>query len=119
MLKKYLRGLANCRSANNSTSLISLYITPGTQLGQTTTFLVKEYGKASQVKSRITRQGVEDAISSIQAKLKKYNKIPASGLCIFSGNVISDGGEKRICLDYVPHRPVNKSLYNCGSTFCL
>ena len=42
--------------------------------------LTEEVGKASNIKSRVTRQSVTDALSSAIEKLKIYNSYATKGL---------------------------------------
>ena len=51
------------------TELISLYIPDG-RIPDAQQLLRDEYGKASNIKSRVTRQSVESAIKSCQERLK-------------------------------------------------
>jgi len=80
--------------------------------------LAEEVGKASNIKSRVTRQNVTDALTSTLEKLKLYNKTPPNGLVLFCGLVQQeDGGEKMIKVDLEPFKPINTTLYKCDSVF--
>lgn len=80
--------------------------------------LVEEVGKASNIKSRVTRQNVTDALTCTIEKLKLYNKLPPNGLVIYCGLVqMEDGGEKMVKIDLEPFKPINTSLYKCDSVF--
>ena len=59
------------------------------------------------------------AITSVQQRIKLYNKTPPNGLIIYCGTVVSEetGKEKKINFDLEPFRPVNKSLYLCDNKF--
>jgi peptide chain release factor subunit 1 len=77
-----------------------------------------ELGTASNIKNRVNRLSVLSAITSAQQKLKLYNKVPNNGLVIYCGTVITeDGKEKKVNIDFEPHKPVNTSLYLCDSRF--
>ena len=80
--------------------------------------LVDEVGKATNIKSRVTRQNVIDALTSTMEKLRLYNKTPLNGLVIFCGLVqMPTGGEKMIKIDLEPFKPINTSLYRCDNIF--
>ena len=77
-----------------------------------------EIGKASNIKSRVTRQHVTDALTSAIEKLRLYNKTPKNGLVIYCGLVqFPQGGEKMIKIDLEPFKPINTSLYRCDNIF--
>ena len=77
-----------------------------------------EIGKASNIKSRVTRQHVTDALTSSIEKLRLYNKTPKNGLVIYCGLVqMPQGGEKMIKIDLEPFKPINTSLYRCDNIF--
>ena len=58
----------------NGTSMISLIIPPRDQIPRIAKMLADEYGTASNIKSRVNRLSVLSAITSVQARLKLYNK---------------------------------------------
>jgi peptide chain release factor subunit 1 len=102
----------------SGTSMITLIINSKDQISPSMRMLTEEVGKASNIKSRVTRQNVTDALTSAIEKLKMYNKTPANGLVIFSGLATEEGaGEKLIKIDLVPYKPINTSLYKCDSVF--
>jgi peptide chain release factor subunit 1 len=98
--------------------MITLIINYKDQINQYMKMLVEEVGKASNIKSRVTRQNVTDALTSTMEKLKLYNKTPNTGLVIYCGLVqMEDGGEKMVKIDLTPYKPINTSLYKCDSVF--
>jgi len=98
--------------------MITLVINYKDQITQYAKMLVEEVGKASNIKSRVTRQNVTDALTSTMEKLKLYNKTPPNGLVIFCGLVqMEDGGEKLVKIDLEPFKAINTSLYKCDSVF--
>jgi len=102
----------------DGTSLITYIIPKGTQIAQATNMLNMEYGTISNIKSKVNRKSVDDAITSIQQRMKLYNKIPRNGLVIYAGNVLDDNGhDKRILIDLEPFKPINTSLYRCDNRF--
>ena len=92
-LKRLIQSLDNMRGLG--TSMITLIINYKDQINQYAKMLVDEVGKASNIKSRVTRQNVTDALTSTMEKLKLYNKTPPNGLVIYCGLVqMPEGGEK-------------------------
>ena len=59
---------------SNGTSMISLIIPPKDQVSRIAKMLADEYGTASNIKSRVNRLSVLGAITSVQQRLKLYNK---------------------------------------------
>jgi peptide chain release factor subunit 1 len=98
--------------------MITLIINYKDQITLYMKMLTEEVGKASNIKSRVTRQNVTDALTSTIEKLKLYNRTPSNGLVIFCGLVTQeDGGEKMIKVDLEPYKAINTSLYKCDSVF--
>ena len=88
-----VKGLEEARG--NGTSMISLVIPPKGQINLTNKMLTDEAGTASNIKSRVNRQSVLDAIGSAQTRLKRYNSVPPNGLLIYCGTVLTDEGKER------------------------
>merc|ERR1719203_1119211 len=77
-----------------------------------------EYGTASNIKSRVNRLSVLGAITSVQGRLKLYNRVPPLGLVMYCGSVLTDDGkERRVNIDFEPFKPINTSLYLCDNKF--
>jgi peptide chain release factor subunit 1 len=115
-MKKLIETLQKCRG--NGTSMISLIIPPRDQIFNATKMLTEEYGKASNIKSRLVRLAVQDALTSTQQRLKLFTKVPPNGLVIYCGSVIGeDGKEKRVTYDLEPFRKLQCSLYMCDNKF--
>ena len=117
-VKRLIQSLEKARG--NGTSLISLIIPPREQLPLTNRMITEEYGKAANIKSRVVRQAVQSALTSVKERLKLYNnKVPPNGLIIYCGEVINDEGicEKKYTFDLQPFRPINTSLYLCDNKF--
>ncbi|KAL5964379.1 Eukaryotic peptide chain release factor subunit 1 [Taenia solium] len=114
-IKKLIKSLEAARG--NGTSMISLIIPPKDQVTRIAKMLAEEYGTASNIKSRVNRLSVLSAITSVQQRLKLYNKAP-NGLVVYCGTIITeDGKEKKVNIDFEPFRPVNTSLYLCDNKF--
>ncbi|KAI9345548.1 peptide chain release factor eRF aRF subunit 1 [Obelidium mucronatum] len=115
-MKKLIKGLEAARG--NGTSMISLVLPPGSQISQAAKMLADEYGTASNIKSRVTRLSVLSAITSTQARLKLYTKVPTNGLVVYCGTIMTDDGkEKQVTIDIEPFKPINTSLYLCDNRF--
>lgn len=115
-IKKLIKSLEQARG--NGTSMISLIIPPRDQISRVARLLADEYGTASNIKSRVNRLSVLGAITSVQQRLKLYNRVPDMGLVMYCGTVISDEGkEKKVNIDFEPFKPINTSLYLCDNKF--
>lgn len=53
--------------------------------------MTQEFGAASNIKSRVTRQAVQSAITSARQRLTLYNSVPPNGLVIYCGDITLDG----------------------------
>jgi peptide chain release factor subunit 1 len=131
-IKKLIKSLEAARG--NGTSMISLIIPPRDQVPRIAKMLADEYGTASNIKSRVNRLSVLSAITSVQARLKLYNKgelpdqisfikiflflVPNNGLVIYCGTIVTDDGkEKKVNIDFEPFKAINTSLYLCDNKF--
>lgn len=80
--------------------------------------LADEFGTASNIKSRVNRLSVLGAITSVQQRLKLYNKVPPNGLVVYCGTIVTEEGkEKKVNIDFEPFKPINTSLYLCDNKF--
>ncbi|KAI8334425.1 eukaryotic peptide chain release factor subunit 1 [Chlamydoabsidia padenii] len=115
-MKKLIKNLEAARG--NGTSMISLIIPPKSQISMSAKMLADEYGTASNIKSRVNRLSVLSAITSTQQRLKLYNRVPPNGLVVYCGTIVTDEGkEKKVNIDFEPHKPINTSLYLCDNKF--
>jgi peptide chain release factor subunit 1 len=117
-VKRLIQSLEKARG--NGTSLISLIIPPKEQLPLINRMITEEYGKAANIKSRVVRQAVQSALTSVKERLKLYNnRVPHNGLIVYCGEIINDEGicEKKYTFDLQPFRPINTSLYLCDNKF--
>ncbi|KAI6189614.1 Eukaryotic peptide chain release factor subunit 1 [Aphelenchoides bicaudatus] len=115
-IKRLIKSLELARG--NGTSMISLIIPPRDQIARISKMLADEYGTASNIKSRVNRLSVLGAITSVQSRLKLYNKVPTNGLVIYCGTILTDEGkEKKVNIDFEPFKPINTSLYLCDNKF--
>jgi peptide chain release factor subunit 1 len=102
------------------TELISLYIPHDKQIHEVASQLREEFGQASNIKSRVTRQNVTSAIESLLSRLKLIPKAPENGVVIFCG-AVDIGANKTEMLTYIiePPEPVVSYKYHCDSSFLL
>lgn len=115
-IKKLIQRLRDARG--NGTSMISLILRPGDQIARCSKMLAEEAGTAGNIKNRVNRQSVLEAIDSARQALKRYLKVPLNGLILFCGKILlEDGKEKSVTIDFEPHKPINTSLYLCDNKF--
>lgn len=115
-IKKLIQNLESARG--NGTSMISLILPPKDEISRINKKLTEELGTASNIKSRVTRLSVLGALTSLQQKLKLYNKVPENGLVLYCGTVLtSEGKEKKVSIGMEPFKPINTSLYMCDNRF--
>ena len=75
--------------------MISLIIPPKDQIARVGKMLADEFGTASNIKSRVNRLSVLSAITSVQQRLKLYNKVPPNGLVIYCGTILTDDNKEK------------------------
>jgi len=92
-IKKLIQTLEAARG--NGTSMISLIIPPKDQIARVSKMLGDELGTASNIKSRVNRLSVLGAITSVQQRLKLYNKVPTNGLVLYCGTVMTNEGKEK------------------------
>ncbi|GAQ88393.1 eukaryotic petide chain release factor eRF subunit 1 [Klebsormidium nitens] len=115
-IKRLIKTLDSYRG--NGTSMISIIMPQGGQISRVAKMLTEEAGTASNIKSRVNRLSVLAAITSAQQKLKLFTRVPANGLVIYTGTVMTDDGkEKKMSMAIEPFKPINISLYLCDSKF--
>uniref|UniRef100_A0A2I2Y8N1 Eukaryotic peptide chain release factor subunit 1 n=1 Tax=Gorilla gorilla gorilla TaxID=9595 RepID=A0A2I2Y8N1_GORGO len=105
-------------ACSNGTSMISLIIPPKDQISPVAKMLSDEFGTASNIKAGVNRHPVLGAITSIQQRLKLYNKVPPDGLVVYCGTTVTEEGkEKKVNIDFESFKPINTSLYLCDNKF--
>lgn len=102
------------------TELISLYIPHDKQISDVTSQLREEFGQASNIKSRVTRQNVQSAIESLLSRLKLIPRAPENGVVIFCG-AVDIGANKTEMQTFIiePPEPITSYKYHCNSSFLL
>jgi len=118
-LKRTLEMLAS--KEGRGTELISLYVPPDKRIHEVMTNLREEYGTASNIKSRVTRKNVQEAIEKVQQRLKLFKTAPTNGLVIFCGAIPygAPGNEKMEIYTLEPPEKINVYFYRCDSRFHL
>jgi peptide chain release factor subunit 1 len=115
-IKKLVKTLTAAQG--NGTSMISLIVPAKGQISRVSKMLGDEYGTASNIKSRVNRQSVQGAITSVMQRLKLYPRIPTNGLVMYCGTVMTaEGKERKVSVDFEPFKPINTSLYLCDNKF--
>ncbi len=116
-LKRTLDYLAS--KAGRGTELISLYVPSDRQIHEVMANLREEAGTATNIKSRVTRKNVLEAIEKTMQRLKLFKRPPPNGLVIFCGAIPQDGPGTERVETYVlePPQPIRTYLYRCDSKF--
>ena len=82
--------------------------------------LKQEYALTQNVKSRITRHNVLDALEKTMNHLRLFKKTPPNGLVIFCGNISKKEGQPEIKLWSIePPQPLGQKIYWCDQKFVL
>ncbi len=116
VLKKFVKNLKDQKAMH--TEFVSVYVPSGYDLNKIIAHLQDEQGTASNIKSRSTRQNVQDALERMIQRLRLVKKTPPNGLAIFAGNVASMDGKTDIQVwDIEPPEPMNIRIYRCDKNF--
>jgi peptide chain release factor subunit 1 len=115
-MKKLVQSIAEARSFS-STSLISILISPDTQLAKISRMLHEELATASCIKQRVNRNLVIDALKSVQQRMKLVTRIPPNGLCVYFGTSDDGGQPKKYNYVFEPLKPVPTFTYRCDNIF--
>jgi peptide chain release factor subunit 1 (aeRF-1) len=107
------------KKEGRGTELVSLYIPAGRPISEVVNTLTYEYATASNIKDRVTRHHVLDALASIISRLKMFKETPPNGLIVYAGYVAGDvpGREKMEIHLIEPPQKLNVWLYRCDSRF--
>jgi peptide chain release factor subunit 1 len=106
--------------SGHGTELVTVYVPPRRPIFDVVSQLRNEAGTASNIKSDLTRNHVQDALSTTMEYLKKYRTTPENGLVIFCGAIPNEKGigkEKIEIYPVDPPKPVQISLYRCDDHF--
>jgi len=115
--KRTLDQLAN--KTGRGTELISLYVPPGTRIYEVLANLREEGGTSENLKSRTTRQNVQDAIERVSQRLRMFKEPPPTGLVIFAGAIPQNGqgSERMEIYTLIPPEPITVGFYRRDSRF--
>lgn len=117
-LEELLEELAGIRGSH--TELVSVYIPAGQNINVVGKQIEEEKGTASNIKSKVNRKNVVDALESISRELKKYKVTPENGMVIFCGNVSEKEGQQDITLWAIePPQELKVRMYRCDKEFVL
>jgi peptide chain release factor subunit 1 len=108
--------------SGHGTELVSVYIPPRKPIYEIISQLKNEAGTASNIKSDLTRNHVQDALSRTIEHLKLYKEPPENGLVIFCGAIPTGKGigtEKIEIYSVEPPKPIQINLYRCDDHFWI
>ncbi len=107
------------KKEGRGTQLISLYVPPDRRIYEVLSQLREELGTAENIKSRTTRQNVQDAIERVSQRLKLFKEPPSTGLVIFAGAIPQNGAgsEKMEIYTLIPPEPITVGFYRCDARF--
>lgn len=115
MLRPLVNRLVTQKSLNNSTSLVTLYVPPTTKVPDLSKKINLEISKTPNIKSRQTRQGVQDALQAVSTHVKRMKTLPQNGIVIFTGPTTD--GFTSVAVE--PPRPIDSFFYRCDNKFCV
>ncbi|CAN5671085.1 peptide chain release factor aRF-1 [soil metagenome] len=119
-LTKMLNNLS--KITGHGTELVTVYIPPKRPIHDVLAQLRNEAGTASNIKSDLTKNHVQDALNKSMEQLKLYKEPPENGLVIFCGAIPTGKGlgtEKIEIFTIVPPKPVQINLYRCDDHFWI
>ncbi|MHA1719966.1 MAG: peptide chain release factor aRF-1 [Promethearchaeota archaeon] len=120
LLKKNLEILKNKKGFH--TALISVTIPPNKKIFDVISYLKKEIGESSNIKSKSNRKNVIDSITALIGRLRNIKETPPNGLILYSGQIPEDnkpGTEKSELYVIEPPEPITTFKYYCASEFLL
>ncbi len=115
-LKKLIEELSKKRCQANGTCLVSIYRPARGNIKDLMELISREIATANMIKDKNVRKNVQRALTSIQARLKHYSKIPENGLIIFAG--VTQSGKLEMYI-IEPPEPLTVKMYRCDVTFYL
>ena len=114
--EEFVKKIASFRGRH--TELVSVLIPADYNVHEVVKQIEGEKGTASNIKSRVTRNNVVEALEKVARELKiGPNKYP-NGIAIYCGNTSEDEGKPEIeFFSIEPPIPLNMRLYRCDQTF--
>lgn len=102
------------------TELITVYVPQGYSLINVAKQLEQEKSTAVNIKSKVTRKNVLDALERLTRYIKLIKKTPENGIALFAGNVSETEGQPQIEVWSIePPMPLKARLYRCDQEFVL
>jgi len=115
--KNALEALSEMRGMG--TELVTVILPPDRQVHAVRQQLAQELGQAQNIKSKLTKKHVSDAIESASSALTHLKATPPNGIAIFTGHVIVGNNKTRMVTIVIddPPEPFRSFRYRCDSTF--
>lgn len=102
------------------TELVTVYVPQGYSLINIAKQLEQEKSTATNIKSKVTRKNVLDALEKLTRHIKLIKKNPPNGLALFAGNVNETEGQAQVEVWSIePPMPLKARLYRCDQEFVL
>ena len=102
------------------TELVSVLIPADYNVHEVVKQIEAEKGTASNIKSRVTRNNVIEALEKVARELKNGKQKYPNGIAIYCGNTSLDEGKQNIEFFAIePPIPLNTRLYRCDQTFVV
>ena len=102
------------------TELVTVYVPAGYSLINIAKQLEQEKSTAVNIKSKVNRKNVLDALERMIRHIKLIKKTPENGLALFAGNVSENEGQPQIEVWSIePPMPLKARLYRCDHEFVL
>lgn len=111
--RKKLKELEQLRG--QGTELVSVYVSPGSRMDDTTNKLRQEAGQAENIKSKQTRNNVGAALERLIHAIKNEKKPPENGVALFAGSI----NGKIEMFTIIPPEPLQMQTYRCDNVFFL
>jgi peptide chain release factor subunit 1 len=118
-MRKIIKKLEKIKA--NSTELVSLYIPDNYDINTVKNQLSSELSLSSNIKSRQTRKAVLSSIEKAIAAIKNYNKTPANGLIVFTGDLEQNPNKtntESFIIENLP-MPLSIRMYRTENRFIL
>src|SRR5438067_11380924 len=108
--KRTLEQLA--KKEGRGTELISLYVPPDRKIHEVLGQLREELGTAVNIKTRTTRNNVQDGIERTMQRPKLFKEPPPTGLVILAGAIPQNGtgSEKKEPYPPIPPDPITAGI---------
>lgn len=116
IFKNAIKQLENV--SGQGTSLITLLISPSTQMNLVCNRMNQELGKAPNIKDKNNQKSVTEGLRSILNELKQYRKTPENGLVVLYGPPSVDSSKPKL-LTLCPPKPIHHDLYHCDTKYKL